>query len=171
MDSLPDALPEIQDLCSTFKDWKELPQKECLGFIVDEKYMRYHIYPIVRQDIVQVRVEQPISLYNRLTTQSRKSRLTRKERLQLALTLASSVLQLHKTPWLSDCWGKNDILFLEGSSGPYVSKSFLPTDNVPLQDMYVWCFLSRILRLMFQEKWDIAACYFLHSRLHVSKLS
>lgn len=115
MDSLPDTLPEIQDLCSTFKDSKELTQKERFGFTVDEKYMRHHIYPNVRQDIVQVRVEQPIK--------------------------------------------------------PYVSKSFLPTDNVPLQDMYAWCFLSRILRLMFQEKWDIAACYFLHSRLHVSKSS
>ena len=158
-------------LCSTFKDWKELPQKECLGFIVGEKYMRHYIYPIVRQDIVQAWIEQPISLYNRLTTQSRKSRLTRKERLQLALTLVSRVLQLHKTPSLSDHWDKNDILFLEGSSKPYVSKSFLPTGNVPLQDMYVWCFLSCTLRLMFQERWDIAACYFLPSRLHVSKSS
>jgi hypothetical protein len=44
----------------------------------------------------------------------------------LALTLASSVLQLHKTPWLNERWGKDDILFLEGSNGPFVSKSFLP---------------------------------------------
>ena len=54
--------------------------------------------------------------------------------MKLSLILSSSVLQLHKTPWLSEKWGKNDILFLEGTSGTYVS-SFLSASKVPPQDL------------------------------------
>jgi hypothetical protein len=77
-----------------------------------------------------------ISLYKRLTNspQNRNTKLTRKERLQLALTLASSVLQLHKTQWLGERWGKNDILFL-GGNVPYVSRTFLASSHPPPQDL------------------------------------
>ncbi|KAI9150656.1 hypothetical protein HJFPF1_10431 [Paramyrothecium foliicola] len=37
--------------------------------------------------------------------------LTRKQRYRLSLTLASSLLQLLQTPWLSNSWSKTDIIF------------------------------------------------------------
>lgn len=51
----------------------------------------------------------------------------------LALTLASAVLQLHDTPWLSKSWNLKDILFINNDtkalpplSQPYVSRLFTP---------------------------------------------
>lgn len=37
--------------------------------------------------------------------------MTRQERFTIAVILASSLLQLHSTPWLHDRWTKNDIIF------------------------------------------------------------
>lgn len=121
--------PPILNLCSAFKDCKG--NERYLGFIVDGKHMHHQIYPVLQP--THKEANKTISLYKRLTSDIAKPRakLTRKERLQLALTLSSSVLQLHKTPWLNERWGKNDILFLEGSNGPYVSRSFLPPGSPP----------------------------------------
>jgi hypothetical protein len=41
----------------------------------------------------------------------RRAKLSKKERYTLALTLASSVLYLNSTPWLTDQWASKDILF------------------------------------------------------------
>ena len=126
---LDPMMTQIQSICTAFKDSKG--DETCLGFIVDESFMRHQIYP--------TRALHPgpatsVSLYKRLTSgqQNRNTKLTRKERLQLALTLASTVLQLHKTPWLSERWGKKDILFLNGNV-PYVSRTFLGAGQPPAQ--------------------------------------
>ncbi|KAL8702926.1 MAG: hypothetical protein Q9201_003906 [Fulgogasparrea decipioides] len=53
------------------------------------------------------------------------TRLTRRARLQLAVILASTILQLHTTPWLESNWSGNHIQFYGGSlDHPYVSKAF-----------------------------------------------
>ncbi|KAI5781744.1 hypothetical protein DFH27DRAFT_580293 [Peziza echinospora] len=43
--------------------------------------------------------------------QSKGLQPTQKQRFQLAVQLATSVLQLHDTDWLSEGWGKDDIFF------------------------------------------------------------
>ena len=43
----------------------------------------------------------------------RTRRIPLKNRMLLALALSSNMLQLQETPWLSESWSKNDILFLE----------------------------------------------------------
>lgn len=123
-------LAEINDLCLAFGNYKGT--ETCLGFILDEKLMRHHIYPVTQSPAHQ---ESPnaTTLHKRLTSpHTPKTKLRRKESLQLALTLAASVLQLHQTPWLSERWSTHDILFLEGSTGPHISRSFQasapPTD-------------------------------------------
>ena len=51
--------------------------------------------------------------------------LSKKHRLQLAVTLASTALQLQTTPWLESKWSKEDILFHNGlPEHPYISKTF-----------------------------------------------
>jgi hypothetical protein len=65
----------------------------------------------------------------------------RKYRLSLAVKLASALLQLYKTPWLDEMWGKQDIFFVEqqGDSSdrilqkPYVSRLFTPSTCPPQQ--------------------------------------
>ena len=55
--------------------------------------------------------------------------LSRGSRLHLGLTVASSVLQLHRTPWLCDDWSKDDIMVYEDDTcglneEVFVSRSF-----------------------------------------------
>ncbi|OCL02071.1 hypothetical protein AOQ84DRAFT_424460 [Glonium stellatum] len=54
---------------------------------------------------------------------------TRYDKLRISVILASSVLQLHKTPWVDEKWGKDDILFIDRPSKPlfdhpYVARQF-----------------------------------------------
>ena len=59
--------------------------------------------------------------------------LSDKDRLQIALTLASTVLQLYDSPWIDSVWSGQDIQFLSSQSadsykapliGPFMSTSF-----------------------------------------------
>ncbi|KAI4096935.1 MAG: hypothetical protein LQ344_000738 [Seirophora lacunosa] len=60
------------------------------------------------------------------------SRLTRKARLQLAVILASTTLQLHTTPWLDSDWSGKDVLFRQGSfDSPYISHAFMKSEQPP----------------------------------------
>lgn len=60
--------------------------------------------------------------------------MTKKQRLQIAVTLASTILQLQTTEWLSSEWGKKDIIFHDGLAGyPYISKVFQKNDMEPEQ--------------------------------------
>lgn len=60
-------------------------------------------------------------------------KLSRRQRLGLAVTLASAVLQLYESPWLNETWSKNDIYFFFNGldedkcpniSDPHVLQSF-----------------------------------------------
>lgn len=54
-----------------------------------------------------------------------KPYMTKKQRLQIAVILASTTLQLQDTEWLKSQWGKKDILFHNGlAEQPYISKVF-----------------------------------------------
>jgi hypothetical protein len=63
--------------------------------------------------------------------------LTRRERYLIALTLASSYLQLNSSPWIRPEWSKRDIVFLRGGPSPsrirldrpYISRHFEGADN------------------------------------------
>ncbi|KAL8827297.1 MAG: hypothetical protein Q9170_007069 [Blastenia crenularia] len=64
------------------------------------------------------------SLFTPLVSSS-KFRLTKKDRLQLAVTLASTSLQLYTTPWLDGDWTNKMISFRNGSIDcPYISCTF-----------------------------------------------
>lgn len=61
-------------------------------------------------------------------------KLSNRDRLKIALTLASTVLQLYDSPWIDSIWSGQDIQFLSSQSvedsneapfiGPFVSTSF-----------------------------------------------
>ncbi len=60
-------------------------------------------------------------------------KLSDKDRLKIALTLSSTVLQLYDSPWIDSAWSGQDIRFLTAQSansyeipliGPFVSTSF-----------------------------------------------
>ncbi len=133
--SAPDSLPEsskIEDLCSAILNVTEVSS---LGVLADENEHRHRV------SITSVCSEgdplQTVSLQDLLT----QAPPGRKERLILGLKLASTLLQLHNTPWLAEVWGKVDIRFRKRGdeprlallSQPLLSKSFVKPDcqNAP----------------------------------------
>ena len=141
-------LQQIQNLCSTFA--QVLPDRACLGVLTDSE-RRHHLYSVpkisISQRIVSLnellalpktdQVQDSATLFEPLPPPNRsvKWTLSMKDRLQLAATFASTVLQLHGTPWLHEKWGKEDIFFLRGTEGPlvdssYVSRSFSCSNDI-----------------------------------------
>ena len=53
-------------------------------------------------------------------------------RYELALTVASAVLQLHSTPWLKEKWCLDDIYFIRGNGiSPLFARAYVTTSFVP----------------------------------------
>ena len=128
-------LTPIQDLCKAIAMLQQPQRDLCLGFRVDEFSKRKHgIYPLPPSSMTQ----ESWTVLSLSHVLSRKADLrrpfTRYDKLRVAVILASSVLQLHKTPWINEKWGKDDILFINRPNGtlfdhPYVSRQFFACKN------------------------------------------
>ena len=90
----------------------------------------------------------------------------RKERLKLGVRLASSVLQFHRTEWLQERWGKQDIYLIQGDSSqsrslsletPVVYQDFSSESSVSgasIESHIVHCNLSLFsLGIVLVELW------------------
>lgn len=102
-------------------------QDTCLGYLIDSVQRRHGIFPITNN----LRQGTTYSLQDILTSQIANSpRLTQLAKLKIAVNLSSSVLQLYKTPWLSDNWGEQDVYFVDRNGAldpsiyefPYVAR-------------------------------------------------
>ncbi|KAH0545416.1 hypothetical protein FGG08_000557 [Glutinoglossum americanum] len=123
------GMAEIVDLCSTIQEAQM--GKPHLGFLSDSQNRRF-TFAQVKESREVLDSWELVSLESLLLRHGNASglsdtgermALSRLERLAVAVTLASSLLLLHTTPWLSERWSKRDILFLranEGSSGPVI---------------------------------------------------
>lgn len=75
---------------------------------------------------------------------------SRRHRIQLAVTLASSILQLHETAWLRDNWTTSDILFLEQSgetiyTDPFVHRVVDPSSKEALPPIMRYIIRNQVL--------------------------
>ncbi|KAK0104471.1 hypothetical protein ONS95_004760 [Cadophora gregata] len=125
----PTAGSEISSLCKALENAPE--ESGCIGFL-DHQECRHHIFCGCEEQtrtvmsLEQVLQEKCMCRYN----------YGIKERYKLSVTLASTVLQLCRTPWLQSVWGKNDIYFMKSEEAPltdqlYVRKSeHTTTDQV-----------------------------------------
>ena len=116
---------QITSLCRTLAELRSMELHEtCLGCLVDEdRYLG-----------VFIRRSQPVtnttSLEDALSCMKSPDRgssmhMTKKQRLQIAVILASTALQLQDTAWLGSQWSKKDILFHHGvADHPYIAKMF-----------------------------------------------
>lgn len=110
----------IEDLCSTLKGVDET--NASFGFLKDRSNRKHALRSLSRHP--SATAQQRNTTLQSILTQSKP--MTRQERFTLALTLASSLLQLQNTPWLYDHWNKNDILFnSENTSYPLLSAEFI----------------------------------------------
>jgi hypothetical protein len=133
------ALEEVKDLCASIQQlYKSSP---CIGFSFDTKSKLRGAYPVNTTSEKRVDSSEFVTLEELLNrppvVNGRPAKLSKKERYSLALTLASSTLQLNATPWFPDLWEAKDILFHRIYSGhrlvdvdhPYVEPS-PPTDSM-----------------------------------------
>lgn len=118
-------LSYITDFCTTIGTAMKR-NSLTLGCLRDAEHS-YSVCPISHQELEFV--EETISLEH-LLSKSSPIRLTRRERYCIALTIATSQLQLRDSPWLGSQWSKNDIFFQRSKSAglmgdkPYISCSF-----------------------------------------------
>lgn len=136
----------IKDLCSALGS--KCP--DCLGFLQADEH-RFRLYP--RQHASSVSHLCTISLEHLLCS---TYTLTRRKRYSLALTLASSYLQLSTTPWLNSHLRKKSMVSLEdpiepGSARldqPYICQDVLSTADMSATDT-LSCLGIRLLELCF----------------------
>ncbi|KAF2003782.1 hypothetical protein P154DRAFT_460518 [Amniculicola lignicola CBS 123094] len=100
-------LNQIKDLCSTLTT----TCPGCFGFL-DEEEHHFVIYPGSHASVTQMTT---VTLEKLL--QDAHS-MTRRKRYYLALTLASSFLQLGSTPWLNSPLKNDSIVFLQDPTNP-----------------------------------------------------
>ena len=107
-------LRPISDLCTTVHQSR--PAEVGLGFIIDEdkveSFAYRHTLYLVNSNL---NLNVNITSLDHVLTKSRETGnrfwLARKDRLQIAVALAWSMLQLNKTPWLKRQWRSSDIYF------------------------------------------------------------
>ena len=106
------SLQEVKDLCASIQQLHK--NASTIGFSLDSKSKLRGAYSIDTAD-VYIPSSETVTLEDLLDhppmVNGRRSRLSKKERYSLALTLAASVLYLNSTPWLTDQWASKDILF------------------------------------------------------------
>jgi hypothetical protein len=114
------SLQEVKDLCASIQ--KLHLSSPCIGFSFDTKNILRGAYTINALAGKKVAPSEFLTLEQLLdrppTIEGRVAKLSKKERYSLALTLASSTLQLNATPWFKDQWCAKDILFHQTESGP-----------------------------------------------------
>lgn len=140
--SLPrNTMEQIEDLCLAIQRAKSGPA--CIGVLIDKSDRRYRVWPLKTPSLTS-ELTGVLSLESLL---AQPGAIKKKDRLILGVQLASTVMQLHTTEWLSENWGKRDILFhqeiTQGKSGgitntspairkPLVRRIFVPPDSPSL---------------------------------------
>jgi hypothetical protein len=126
-----DSYDIIKNLCRTMAHCG-MQQGACLGVLVDDvQGGQYQVRSQPEQKVVAGEIT-----LSEVLKPGHKPRLTRAQRFQIALKVASSHLQLHSTSWASRQWEAEDVRFPQtGTAGilldrPFVSASF--EDDTPL---------------------------------------
>lgn len=106
------SLKVVEDICASIQQLQST--SPCIGLYLDAKKKLRGMYTVGTSEKVSTSsdlVSLEELLNQRPTVSGRRMKLSRKERYSLALTLASSVLYLNSTPWLTNQWATKDIKF------------------------------------------------------------
>ena len=105
---------EVQDICRAIAQAKQEQRLLQLYLLAHQRLHCYHPVP-VQHVLDSSKYISTTSLASLLTasssTSDRSDKLPLKPRLLLALTLASTLIQLNATPWLGSIWSKHSIYF------------------------------------------------------------
>lgn len=140
-------LHEISDVCTSLSGLKGLQQEACLGYMADiQNHFQLGLFWPSRKMIVGTSLT-TISLADVLDGPQRLW-MSDLDKRNLALSLASGMLTLSGTPWLSNGqWGKRDITVFRQPSGvllshPFVTQQLYGPSRIP-QAYFENCSLIR----------------------------
>lgn len=125
---------QITNLCEELKGCGGSTTARCVGFITEKK--RRHYLHVSKRAEFPSAMQRAVSLHELLTGKGSVSSpvpltIELLDRYELGLLLALSMLQLHATSWLADCWSARDIHFIPTDSEStlrdcaFVVRSFL----------------------------------------------
>lgn len=126
-----DSKDKIPDLCSRLAHF-DTSATECPGFL-DATDTRYYVYP--EQDMAP-KASGSVATLAQILSQGKPARLSRKQRYNVALHLASSFVQLMSTPWITKSLNKAAIEFYQNTGGtqlspPLIARRFEPEEADP----------------------------------------
>jgi hypothetical protein len=107
------SLKEITDMCSTIQQTQ--PETGCLGFCLDSQGRLRGLYPVEKKHYMcegVVTLEELLSASPPIVN-NKLAKLSLGNRYLLAVTPASSFLQLHATPWIRPEWTRKYVIFRE----------------------------------------------------------
>ncbi len=147
----------IADMCSTLCGSYE-PER-AIGFLTDKEddKRKHYLYRADTTIGPETRSNSLGDLLSRSGHGPHSGPLSRNDRLRIAVTLASSVLQLDGTPWLKPLWSSKDIYFHEKNnqanspnySYPYMSwKRCMTDDSIPVS-------LGSLLRVNYATRCEV----------------
>jgi hypothetical protein len=124
------TIPEqIEDLCKAIGKLQQ-PHKDgdaCAGYLLDSLKRKHGIYPLdtpISAMTTGNNSKNAIgwSAYTLRQVLARQAGISRRlmqhDKFKVAVDLASSVLQLYKTPWLQDNWNEDDVYFVQRPGAP-----------------------------------------------------
>ena len=115
----------IPSMCKIISASPSSSQTNCLGYIADGD-RKFLLYPLACSFDPDSSCWSTISLRHILQdTVASTPPLTFWDRLTLAATVASAVLQLHASPWLNSAWNNNDVLFLQREGEQLYKQAFV----------------------------------------------
>lgn len=139
--NVPDLI-EIADLCEAVRKAHRGTCDGPLGYLRDTQDRRHAFYPSIQPARFSENAE-TVTLASLLSKSPSSNNtdlkgavsmtLSRLERYSIAVTLASSLLQLYSSPWIGETWSKYDIYFLIAAEGsprpilvdkPYITRRF-----------------------------------------------
>jgi hypothetical protein len=115
--SIP-QVAQIESLCAAIA---QIPPQhdKCVGYLLDDTQQRHGLYSrpskCSPQQWVRCTLAQVLS-----GSAGHTAPLSLRDKLRIAVDLASGVLQLYKTPWLREDWTQSDVIFIyrPGSAEP-----------------------------------------------------
>jgi hypothetical protein len=104
----------ISDLCQAIAKLQSPARVACAGYILDSLKRKHGIYPLDAPMCQTGQKQWSAYTLRQVLTRGAGSirRFTQYDKHKVAVDLASSVLQLYKTPWLNDDWTDNDVYFV-----------------------------------------------------------
>jgi hypothetical protein len=108
-------IEKIPDLCQAIAQLQQPHGNTCAGYLLDSLQRKHGIFPLGSSACYNDQQSwSAYSLRQILTSRAGIDQgMMGPNKYKLAVDLASSVLQLHRTPWLCEDWNSNDVYFVQ----------------------------------------------------------